>query len=81
MYRQPPEHQNDPARAGLLESVAARFALEDAARTAWLDARIRERRVNGRRRPPCVGCGLKIGHHPGCIQRGRDADEGRDTSR
>jgi len=72
MSRQPPEPESDPGRSGLLETIAARYADADAARAAWLDARIRERR--GRGRAACAGCGLKSGHHPGCAYRERDAD-------
>ena len=59
--------ENDSGRSGLLESIAARYAEEDAARAAWLDARIHERR--GRGRAACSGCGLKSGHHPECAYR------------
>lgn len=48
MYRQPPELDADGGRSGLLETTAARFAEEDAARATWLDARIHERRGRGR---------------------------------
>jgi hypothetical protein len=70
MYRQPPEQEIDTGRSGLLESVAARYADADAARSAWLDARIHERRG----RAPCSGCGLKSGHRTSCTQRERAAD-------
>ena len=76
MNRQPPELEADHGRSGLLETVEARFAAEDAARSAWLDARL----GSGHRQPgtyparraqtACVECGLKSGHHPGCTQRG-----------
>jgi hypothetical protein len=66
----------------LLETIAARFAAEDAARSAWLDARL----GTGRRQPGtfpaprlqtiCTGCGLKSGHHPGCTERGERAQVG-----
>ena len=72
MHRQPPEVGNDSGRSGLLESVAARYAEEDAARAAWLDARIHER--HGRGRAACAGCGLKSGHHRECAYRKRDAE-------
>jgi hypothetical protein len=67
MYRQPPELESDTGRSGLLESVAARYADADAARAAWLDARIHERRG----RVACSGCGLKSGHHQRCTRRER----------
>jgi hypothetical protein len=70
MSRQPPEPESDPGRSGLLETVAARYADADAARAAWLDTRIRERRG----RVACSGCGLKSGHHPGCAHRERDTN-------
>ena len=70
-----PELDTDPGRSGLLETIAARFAAEDAARSAWLDARL----GTGRRQPGafpapraqtvCSECGLKSGHHPGCTER------------
>jgi hypothetical protein len=70
-----PEIETDPGRSGLQETIAARFAAEDAARAAWLDART----GTGRRRAGtwparraqtvCAGCGLKSGHHPGCRER------------
>lgn len=47
MYRQPPEFDSDAGRSGLLETTAARFAEEDAARMNWLDERIHERRRRG----------------------------------
>lgn len=72
MYRQPPEVGNDSGRSGLLESIAARYAEEDAVRAAWLDARIHER--HGRRRPACAGCGSKSGHHRECAHRQRAAE-------
>jgi hypothetical protein len=67
MHRQPPEPESDPGRSGLLETVAARFADADAARAAWLDARIHERRG----RVACSGCGLKSGHRRDCANRDR----------
>jgi len=73
--RQPPELETDPGRSGLLETIAARYAAEDAARSAWLDARL----GSGRKQPGshparraqtvCAECGLKSGHHPGCTER------------
>ena len=72
MYRQPPEPESDPGRSGLLETIARRYAEADAARAAWLDARIHERR--GRGRAACSGCGLKSGHHPQCARRGTGED-------
>jgi hypothetical protein len=75
MNRQPPATESDQGRSGLLETVEARFAEADAARSAWLDDRIRERR--GRGRAACAGCGLKSGHHPGCAYRERVADSTR----
>ncbi len=72
MYRQPPEQESDQGRSGLLETVAERYAEADAARAAWLDARIHERR--GRGRAACSGCGLKSGHHPQCARRGTGED-------
>ena len=54
MYRQPPELESDPGRSGLLETIAARYAAEDAARAVWLDERIHERRG----RAACSCCGL-----------------------
>lgn len=75
MNRQPPELETDPGRSGLLETIAARYAAEDAARSAWLD----ERLGSGRKQPGthparraqtvCAECGLKSGHHPGCTER------------
>jgi hypothetical protein len=75
MIRQPPELETDAGRSGLLETIEARYAAEDAARSAWLDARC----GTGRKQPGtypavraqtlCVECGLKSGHHPGCTQR------------
>jgi hypothetical protein len=72
MYRQPPELESDPGRSGLLETVAARYAEEDAARAVWLDERIHERRG----RAACSCCGLKSGHHQRCTRRNPDGDEG-----
>ena len=72
MHRQPPEPESDPGRSGLLETIAERYAEADAARSAWLDARIHERR--GRGRSACSGCGLKSGHHPQCARRGTGED-------
>ncbi len=79
MAGQTPELDGDRGRSGLLETIAARFAAEDAARAAWLDARL----GTGRRQPgsfpaprlqtTCAECGLKSGHHPGCTERGRRA--------
>jgi len=73
--RQPPELETDPGRSGLMETIAARYAAEDAARSAWLD----ERLGSGRKQPGthparraktvCAECGLKSGHHPGCTER------------
>ena len=75
MNRQPPELETDPGRSGLLETIAARYAAEDAARSAWLDARL----GSGRKQPGshparraqtvCAECGLKSGHHPGFTER------------
>ena len=75
MNRQPPELDTDPGRSGLLETIEARFAAEDAARSVWLDARL----GSGQRQPGtyparraqtvCAECGLKSGHHPGCTER------------
>ena len=72
MYRQPPELESDPGRSGLLETIAARYAEEDAARAVWLDERIHERRG----REVCSCCGLKSGHHQRCTRRNPDGDEG-----
>jgi hypothetical protein len=65
----------DPGRTGMLETVAARFAEEDAARAEWLAARTGtgRRRANGwpsrRARTACAGCGMRSGHLPGCTER------------
>jgi hypothetical protein len=70
-----PELDTDPGRSGLLETIAARYAAEDAARSAWLDARCGTGRKQAGTYPAprsqtiCVGCGLKSGHHPGCTER------------
>jgi hypothetical protein len=77
MAARTPELDADPGRTGLLETIAARFAAEDAARSAWLDARLGTgRRQHGTFPAPrlqtlCAGCGLKSGHHPGCDERER----------
>lgn len=75
MSARTPELDADPGRSGLLETIHARFAAEDAARSAWLDARL----GTGRKQPGsfpaqraqtmCAGCGLKSGHQPGCTER------------
>ncbi len=73
--RQTPEVDADPGRTGMLETVAARFAEEDAARAEWLAARTGTgRRRAGtwpsrRARTACAGCGMRSGHLPGCAER------------
>jgi hypothetical protein len=73
--RQPPELETDPGRSGMLETIAARYAAEDAARAAWLDARCGSGRKQAgtyparRSQTVCTECGLKSGHHPGCTKR------------
>jgi hypothetical protein len=78
MHRQSPETETETGRSGLLETISARFAAEDAARSAWLDARAGSGRRQARTWPArrirsaCVECGLRSGHHPGCTRlRGR----------
>ena len=76
MHRTSLETESEAGRSGLLETITARFAAEDAARSAWLDARAGSgRRRAGtyparRGRSACVECGLRSGHQPGCARRG-----------
>lgn len=76
MHRQSLETEDEAGRSGLLETITARFAAEDAARSAWLDARAGSGRRQARTWPArrirsaCVECGLRSGHHPGCARRG-----------
>lgn len=83
MHRQSLETETETGRSGLLETITARFAAEDAARSAWLDARSGSgRRQAGtyparRIRSTCVECGLGSGHLPGCTRRRGRARIGR----
>ena len=76
MHRTSLETESENGRSGLLETITARFAAEDAARSAWLDARAGTgRRRAGthparRGRSACAECGLRSGHRPGCARRG-----------
>ncbi len=76
MHRLSLETETETGRSGLLETITARFAAEDAARSAWLDARAGSgRRRAGtyparRGRSACAECGLKSGHAPGCARSG-----------